>query len=88
MSSPESDTVVVETANQWQTGSLLRKLRGCNAFAIQIAADRWIVRGRVGGAAHTTSELQALVEEWAAEQRARPLAITVGGTLVPLPEDA
>ena len=75
MTGADRDLVTVETSSQWETGSLLRRLQGFNAYAIQISRNRWIVRGRASVGGRSPAALRALVDEWAAEQQRRPLVV-------------
>jgi len=79
-----TDAVTVETTNRWETSSLLRKLRGCNAYAIQLDHGRWLVRTTPDGSEDRAAELQVLIAEWAQEEDVRPRAIRVGDAIVPL----
>jgi hypothetical protein len=58
----------VETTTRWETLSLLRKLRGHDAYAIQVGPDHWLVRSPVGTSARTIARVEELVSEWAAEE--------------------
>lgn len=75
MTTLDQDVVTVETTSQWQTGSLLRRLHGFNAYAIQISRNRWIVRGRASVGGRSPAALRELIDEWAAEQPRRPLVV-------------
>lgn len=66
------ELVTVETSSQWETSSLLRKLRGSGAYAIQLDHEHWIVRGSLTRL--TVADYEQLVGEWASEM----------GTAVPL----
>lgn len=79
-----TEVVTVETSNRWETSSLLRKLRGCNAYAIQLDHGRWLVRTVPEGAKHGNAALQVLIAEWAREEGVHPRAIQVGDAIVPL----
>jgi hypothetical protein len=59
--------VTVETRTRWETSSLLRKLRGHRAHAIQVGRHRWLVRSPVGLSA-SVAELEEIVSKWAAEE--------------------
>jgi hypothetical protein len=74
-----SETVTVETNSQWETSSLLRKLRGSGAYAVQLDHRRWLVRGSL--ARLTLADFEQLVGEWAFEEgMAAPLVIVGDGT--------
>ena len=76
--------VTVETSSQWETSSLLRKLRGHSAYAVQVEQERWFVCSLPARAHPSVAALQALIDEWAEEEGARPLAVRVGAEPVPL----
>jgi hypothetical protein len=76
--------VTVETSSQWETSSLLRKLRGHSAYAVQVEHDRWLVCSLPARSHPSVDALQALINEWAEEEGARPLAVRVGDEPVPL----
>ena len=76
--------VTVETSSQWETSSLLRKLRGHIAYAVQVEQERWFVCSLPARAHPSVAALQALIDEWAEEEGARPLAVRVGVEPVPL----
>jgi hypothetical protein len=78
--------VTVETGTQWETSSLLRKLRGHSAYAVQVELDRWLVCSLPARAHPSVAALQALIDEWAEEEGTRPLAVRVGDAPVPLRE--
>jgi hypothetical protein len=78
--------VTVETSSQWETSSLLRKLRGHSAYAVQVEHDRWLVCSLPARSHPSVDALQALIDEWAEEEGARPLAVRVGDEPVPLRE--
>lgn len=78
--------VTVETGSQWETSSLLRKLRGHSAYAIQIEHQRWLVCSLPARAHPSVAALQALIDEWAEEEGTRPLSIRVGDAPSPLRE--
>jgi hypothetical protein len=75
--------VTVETSSQWETSSLLRKLRGHSAYAVQVELDRWLVCSLPARSHPSVDALQALIDEWA-EEGARQLAVRVGDEPVPL----
>jgi hypothetical protein len=79
-----TDVLTVETANRSETSSLLRKLRGCNAYAIQLDHGGWLVRTVPDESKLGTAALQVLIAEWAREEGIRPRAIQVGDAIVPL----
>lgn len=60
-----SELVTVETSSQWETSSLLRKLRGSGAYAIQLDHQHWLVRGSL--ARRTVADYEQIVGEWASE---------------------
>ena len=72
----------VETTTRWETLSLLRKLRGHDAYAIQVGPRHWLVRSPVGTTAHTFAQVEELVSEWAAEEGAALPAIQLEPRLV------
>jgi hypothetical protein len=76
--------VTVETGSQWETSSLLRKLRGHSAYAVQLEHDRWLVCSLPARAHPSVAALRALIEEWAEEEGTQPLAVRVGEAPVPL----
>ena len=76
--------VTVETSTQWETSSLLRKLRGHSAYAVQVEHDRWLVCSLPARAHPSVAALEALIDEWAEEEGTRPLAVRVGDEPVPL----
>ena len=76
--------VTVETGSQWETSSLLRKLRGHSAYAVQVEHDRWLVCSLPARANPSLAALQKLIDEWAEEEGARPLAVRIGEEPVPL----
>jgi hypothetical protein len=78
--------VTVETRSQWETSSLLRKLSGHSAYAVQVELDRWLVHSLPARAHSSVAALQALIDEWAEEEGARPLAVRVGVEPAPLGE--
>ena len=78
--------VTVETSSQWETSSLLRKLRGHSAYAVQVEQERWFVCSLPARSHPSVAALQALIDEWAEEEGARPLAVLVGAEPVPLRE--
>lgn len=78
--------VTVETGSQWETSSLLRKLRGHSAYAVQVEQDRWLVCSLPARDQPSVAALQALIDEWAEEEGTRPLAVRFGDAPVPLRE--
>jgi len=78
--------VTVEIGSQWETSSLLRKLRGHSAYAVQVEHDRWLVCSLPAESRPSVAALQALIDEWAEEEGTRPLAVRVGEQPVPLRE--
>ena len=60
------------------------KLRGHPAYAVQVELERWLVCGLPARAHPSVDALQALIDEWAAEEGASPLAVRVGDEPVPL----
>ncbi|NUT56206.1 MAG: hypothetical protein HOQ03_09515 [Thermoleophilia bacterium] len=81
------DVVTVETQSRWETSSLLHKLRGCGAYAIQLEHGRWLVRSVADESKIGTAAIQLLIAEWAREEGAHPRAIRVGDAIVPLTRD-
>ena len=79
-----SDVVTVETATQQETASLLHKLRGHRAYAIQLEHGRWLVRSVGDDSNIGPAELQALIAEWAQEEGSALTVIRVGDAIVPL----
>lgn len=71
-----SETVTVETNSQWQTSSLLRKLRGSGAYAIQLDHRHWLVRGSL--ARLSLADFEQLVGEWAFEEGMAVPRVVVG----------
>ena len=63
--------VTIETNTRWETTSLLRKLRGHGAYAIQLDQARWLVRMGPGDGG-LRGEIDRLVAEWAAEEGLAP----------------
>ena len=76
--------VTVETSTQWETSSLLRKLQGHSAYAVQVEHDRWLVCSLPARGHRSVDALQALIDEWAEEEGTRPVAVSVGDEPVPL----
>lgn len=62
-----SAVVTVETTSRWEMSSLLRKLRGHSAYAIQVEPDLWLVLSPIPASGR--AEIDALVTEWAKEER-------------------
>jgi hypothetical protein len=71
-----SQLVTVETSSRRETSSLLRKLRGSGAYAIQLDGQHWLVRGSL--ARLTLADYEQLVGEWAFEEGTPVPAIVVG----------
>lgn len=71
-----SESVTVATSSQWETSSLLRKLRGSGAYAIQLDHRHWLVRGSL--ARLTLADFEQLVGEWAFEEGTPVPAVVVG----------
>ena len=71
-----NQSVTIETSSQWQTSSLLRKLRGSGAYAIQVDHSHWLVRGSL--ARVTLADFEQLVGEWAFEE-GTPVPIVIVG---------
>jgi hypothetical protein len=67
-----SEFLTVETTTRWETSSLLRKLRGHHAYAIQVGREQWLVRSPVDASSPNVSELEAIVSQWAAEEGTPP----------------
>lgn len=64
-------TVTVETHSRWETSSLLRKLRGRAAYAVQLDQRTWVVRSVGSDSVRALAEMEALVAEWAHEEGTR-----------------
>ena len=69
----------IETSTRRETTSLLRKLRGHGAYAIQIDQAQWLVRTGKGDAEAGRGEIERLVAEWAVEEGGRPHVAWAGG---------
>jgi hypothetical protein len=82
-----SDLITVETTSRWETSSLLRKLHGCRAYAVQLDQGRWLVRSLPDEATRDAEAVQALIAEWALEEGAQARACRVGDVIVSLPRD-
>ena len=82
-----TEVVTVETANRSETSTLLRKLQGCSAYAIQLDHSRWLVRSTPDEATIGAAALQVLIAEWAHEEGTEHRVIRVGDTIVPLLRD-
>jgi hypothetical protein len=83
-----SDVITIETASRWETSSLLRKLRGCRAYAVQLEQGRWLVRSVPDETTMDSAAVQALITEWAREEGTQTRAVRVGDVIVPLGRDA
>jgi hypothetical protein len=83
-----SEVITVETLSRGETSSLLRKLRGCRAYALQLEHGRWLVRSVTDEAAMDSVAVQALIGEWAREEGTQTRAVWVGDVIVPLRVDA
>ena len=79
-----SEVITVETMNRWETSSLLRKLHGYRAYAVQLEHGRWLVRSVSDEAPQSSEAVQALIAEWAREEGAQARALRVGDVIVPL----
>jgi predicted Ser/Thr protein kinase len=77
--------VTVETTTRSETTSLLRKLRGHKAYAIQIAHAHWLVRSVAGSADEALAEIEALIAQWADEEGTTPTVVVAGDAFVPFP---
>jgi hypothetical protein len=82
-----NEVITVETTSRWETTSLLRKLRGCRAYAVQLEHGRWLVRSGPEDGVHDAAAVQALIAEWALEEGAQARALRVGDVIVPLRRD-
>jgi hypothetical protein len=71
-----SGDITVETSSQWETSSLLRKLRGSGAYSIQLDHRHWLVRGSL--ARVSLADFEQLVGEWASEQGMSVPAVLLG----------
>lgn len=82
-----TDVITVETISRWETSSLLRKLRGCGAYAVQLEHGRWLVRSVPDETTQSSAAVQALIAEWAREEGTQTRALRVGDVIVPLVHD-
>lgn len=82
-----SEVVTVETGSRSETSSLLRKLQGCSAYAVQLDHRRWLVRSTPDESTIGADALRVLIAEWALEEGTQHRAIRVGDTIVPLTRD-
>ena len=82
-----TEVITVETMSRWETSSLLRKLRGCRAYAVQLEQGRWLVRSVPDEATQSSETVQGLIAEWAREEGAQTRALRVGDVIVPLVRD-
>jgi hypothetical protein len=64
--------VTVETRTRWETTSLLRKLRGHGAYAIQLDHAHWLVRTGDGDTKAFRGDIERLVAEWGTEEGLLP----------------
>ena len=83
-----NEVITVETLSRWETSSLLRKLRGCGAYAVQHEHGRWLVRSVPDEASRDSAAVQALIAEWALEEGAQARVLRVANVIVPLGRDA
>lgn len=83
-----NELITVETLSRWETSSLLRKLRGCRAYAVQLEHGKWLVRSVPDAATMDSAAVQALIGEWAREEGTQTRAVQVGDVIVPLRVDA
>ena len=83
-----SEVITIETLSRWETSSLLRKLRGCRAYAVQLEHGRWLVRSVPDESSLDAAAVQALITEWAREEGTQTRAVRVGDVIAPLRRDA